>query len=317
MQANKPASAQSDSHDAEFTDIDEFTAAMSGWDMDFRQLEAGQPKIQTSVIYTRETIIQHYYISHKIQQCGSAPDDFVTFGFANPRSPMNSGGSNISEQEILFNFNNPDGFELVSGGEFQGISVSFSREKFFHLAMLFEIDESQITEGNLAFAKVSQSLELGALQNNLHALNRDGFDARSKETFISTELPYRFLNALAGLTPEPSPENRITRRKGLRLALEFIDANAQNSPSIIDICFAVDISPRSLCRAFNERFGIGPKRYLLNLRLLNVRRQLRNTSDGLTKVADIANEWGFWHMGDFAREYRQFFGEYPAESLNS
>ena len=317
MQANNPASAQSDSHNAEFTDIDEFTAAMGGWDMDFRQLEPGQPKIQTSVISSLETVIQHYYFSHKVQQRGSAPGDFATFGFANPKGPMNIGGSNVPEPGILFNFNNPDGFELVSGSEFLGISVSFPREKFFHQARLFEIDESQITEGNLAFAKVSQSHELGALQNYLHALNRDGFDTRSKETFIDTELPYRFLNALAGLTPEPSSKNPTARRKGLRQALEFIDANGQDNPGIIDICFAVDISPRSLNRAFNEHFGIGPKRYLLNLRLLNVRRQLRNTSDDLTTVADIANEWEFWHMGDFAREYRQFFGEYPAESLNS
>jgi len=317
MQANKPTSAQSDAHSAEFTDIDEFTAAMSGWDMDWQQLEAGRPKIQTSVISCRETVIQRYYISHKAQQRGSAPDDFATFGFANPKSPMNIGGSNIPELGILFNFNNPNGFEMISGSEFGGISVSFPREKFFHLARQFKIDESQITEGKLAFAKVSQSDELGAVRNYLNALNHGDSDARSKKTFIDTELPYRFLNALAGLAPEPSSENPTARRKGLRQALEFIDANAQDNPSIIDICFAVDVSPRSLNRAFNEYFGIGPKRYLLNLRLLNVRRQLRNTSDDLTKVADIANEWEFWHMGDFAREYRQFFGEYPAESLNS
>jgi len=32
-------------------------------------------------------------------------------------------------------------------------------------------------------------------------------------------------------------------------------------------------------------------------------------------VVDIANDWGFWHMGHFAREYRKMFCELPAESL--
>ena len=33
-------------------------------------------------------------------------------------------------------------------------------------------------------------------------------------------------------------------------------------------------------------------------------------------VADAANEWGFWHMGQFAKDYRRMFGELPSETLN-
>lgn len=31
--------------------------------------------------------------------------------------------------------------------------------------------------------------------------------------------------------------------------------------------------------------------------------------------ADVANNWGFWHMGRFAADYRKFFGELPSETL--
>ena len=34
------------------------------------------------------------------------------------------------------------------------------------------------------------------------------------------------------------------------------------------------------------------------------------------KVADVANEWGFWHMGGFAADYRKLFGELPSTTLN-
>jgi len=316
MQADKPNLAQTKSHNFEFTDIDEFTAAMSGWDMDWRQLEAGQPKLQISVISSRETIIQRYHFSHKVHQRGSAPDGFITFGFANPESSMNVEGSNISELGIL-NFNNPDGYESVTGSGFEGISVSFPREKFFRLARQFKIDERQITEGNYLFGKLGPGHNFGALRNYLHALGRQNFESGSREKSIDVELPHRFLSALADLKSEASIEKATARRRGLRKALEFIDANVQNNPGIVDISLAAEISPRSLSRAFNERFGIGPKRYLLNLRLLNVHRQLQNSPQRSVKVADIANEWEFWHMGDFAREYRWFFGEYPAESLNN
>jgi len=29
----------------------------------------------------------------------------------------------------------------------------------------------------------------------------------------------------------------------------------------------------------------------------------------------VANAWGFWHMGQFARDYRRLFGELPSDTL--
>src|SRR5215467_10745046 len=29
------------------------------------------------------------------------------------------------------------------------------------------------------------------------------------------------------------------------------------------------------------------------------------------KVADVANEWGFWHLGQFAKGYQNWFGNFP------
>jgi transcriptional regulator GlxA family with amidase domain len=76
------------------------------------------------------------------------------------------------------------------------------------------------------------------------------------------------------------------------------------------------VSLRTLNRGFRERFGIGPKAYLLRQRLAAVRRDLiRATSD--QRVADAANRRGFWHMGQFARDYRSVFGELPSATLEA
>ncbi|MCK5375915.1 MAG: helix-turn-helix domain-containing protein, partial [Acidobacteria bacterium] len=32
-------------------------------------------------------------------------------------------------------------------------------------------------------------------------------------------------------------------------------------------------------------------------------------------VTDVANNWGFWHMGQFAADYRKMFGELPSQTL--
>jgi AraC-like DNA-binding protein len=72
---------------------------------------------------------------------------------------------------------------------------------------------------------------------------------------------------------------------------------------------------RTLNRTFFERFGIGPKAYLQRLRLAGVRDDLMMSS-AKTVIADVANDCGFWHMGQFARDYRILFGERPSESLS-
>ncbi|MFV2073945.1 MAG: helix-turn-helix domain-containing protein, partial [Thermoanaerobaculales bacterium] len=44
------------------------------------------------------------------------------------------------------------------------------------------------------------------------------------------------------------------------------------------------------------------------------RRALRSATQP-TLVTDVANSWGFWHMGQFAADYRRQFGELPSETL--
>jgi AraC family ethanolamine operon transcriptional activator len=84
--------------------------------------------------------------------------------------------------------------------------------------------------------------------------------------------------------------------------------------TIADLCRATRLSRRTLHYAFKEHFGVTPKAYLTAIRLEGVRRELV-PQDTPVKVADVANHWGFWHMGHFAADYRRQFGELPSESL--
>ena len=51
--------------------------------------------------------------------------------------------------------------------------------------------------------------------------------------------------------------------------------------------------------------------YINAMRLNGARRELMNR----LKVNEAANAWGFWHMGQFAKDYRKLFGELPSETL--
>jgi transcriptional regulator GlxA family with amidase domain len=91
-------------------------------------------------------------------------------------------------------------------------------------------------------------------------------------------------------------------------------AHGHENLSIGSICQETRTSWRTLDRAFKEAFGLGPKRYYLNLRLNRVRAQLISDGD-CSSISDAANEFGFWHLGEFAREYTNLFGELPSDTV--
>ena len=56
--------------------------------------------------------------------------------------------------------------------------------------------------------------------------------------------------------------------------------------------------------------------YLGKLISLNgVRSQLKNADSPYASVQDAAAAYGFWHMSQFAVDYRQLFGERPSETI--
>jgi AraC family ethanolamine operon transcriptional activator len=51
------------------------------------------------------------------------------------------------------------------------------------------------------------------------------------------------------------------------------------------------------------------------IRLNGVRRELQKARCELCNVQDVAAAWGFWHMSQFATDYRKLFGLRPSDTL--
>ncbi len=111
------------------------------------------------------------------------------------------------------------------------------------------------------------------------------------------------------------PATSRKREFALMRAEAHIERAACENLSVRDICRAAQVSQRTLEYAFVERFGMTPQRFLLVFRLNVARQQLRAADPTNERVADIANRCGFWHMGQFAADYRRQFGELPSQGL--
>ncbi|WP_020558423.1 helix-turn-helix domain-containing protein [Thiofilum flexile] len=94
----------------------------------------------------------------------------------------------------------------------------------------------------------------------------------------------------------------------------YISAHPDTLLTITDLCKIANVSRRALQYSFASILGISPLRYLRVSRLNGVRRTLMQIPQYNT-VADIASQWGFWHMSQFAKDYRELFDELPSQTL--
>ena len=75
------------------------------------------------------------------------------------------------------------------------------------------------------------------------------------------------------------------------------------------------ISQRTLRNCFLDVLGRSPIHYLKAVRLNAVHRELGSPHSPYATVQDAAMAWGFWHMGQFGRDYQRLFGERPSATL--
>lgn len=102
-----------------------------------------------------------------------------------------------------------------------------------------------------------------------------------------------------------------------RAAVEFMIANAHLPIRTEDVAEATGMSQRSLQSAFRKEHDITAIDYLRRVRLDRVQEELRKADPGRATVAEIANRWGFAHLGRFSASYTNRFGEYPSTTLGS
>jgi AraC-like DNA-binding protein len=81
-----------------------------------------------------------------------------------------------------------------------------------------------------------------------------------------------------------------------------------------DLADQLGVSDRTLRSAVLDLTGMSLHRYVRMKRLSTSREKLQS---GATSVKSVALECGFWHLSDFAREYRLLFGELPSSTLRT
>ena len=111
-----------------------------------------------------------------------------------------------------------------------------------------------------------------------------------------------------------APVSRVSKCQVGR-AEDYLLDNLASGVSRAKLAEIAGVSVRSLSRAFVQRHGVGPMKFLKERRLEAVRMELINARPDIAKVSDIALRYGFSELGKFSLLYKSVYNEKPSETL--
>lgn len=304
-----------------FTEFDEFNAFAAAWDVDFRQISPGLLNASLVQLMTNNHSISKARFDQLTYQQGASVPGMRTFAFLDASAPdVDWCGFTFSSDSIAVFAKDRD-FRCVSPSGFFVYTLSFTEEELAaasHRLGIPNICDQLNTHAevriigrrsvNMLYKKVNESIT-SVLTPGISAFSRD--KSRSFQSEQIAEQLVQVLTAAESVTGHPSP-NKLTA--ATNRTLQYIEAHLADKPTIRELSKVAGVSRRTLEYAFRKQLDISPKSFMNQQRLTLVRRDLRNLSNE-KPIADIANYWGYWHMGQFARDYQRQFGELPSHTV--
>ena len=145
-----------------------------------------------------------------------------------------------------------------------------------------------------------------------HPLQLAGRQARHQFQSEIKELVFSFFDVAHQQNQNIKQSLQKAQRVVAKAQEAFIES-AETPLTVDELCSLTHTSRRTLQNCFHEVLGVCPITYLKAIRLNAVRRTLKKTTNTMT-IQDVACNYGFWHMSQFAADYRRLFGEKPSET---
>lgn len=304
-----------------FTDFDELAVAVQAWDLDLRQLERGPFTGSISQFVGGRVQFGRARFGRSLEQFGSSPRGLVTFGIPADHSlRLFWRGQPVTGSQIMALPQNRE-LNAVSNPDFDIYTFSVSDELLMRTCAesgfpdfpdllgereLFHGTPEAMRSLRQLCARIHRRIEKGLSVPEISALQRE----------LEGDFTGALLTALTSSIPiDCTPPSPRLRHIALRKSLEYIGDHRTDPVTVRDLLGISGASWRTLDYAFRERFDITPKEYLKTVRLNGVHKELRKVDPSSARICDIANGWGFWHMGQFAADYRRLFGKLPSATL--
>ena len=302
----------------ESQDIDQHAQAQQGWTLNYEQLSPGRFHGRLHQVRLPELTLLREDTRQALRQRGRLDDSVYGFAMAlNDRQDLFFNGQRVPYCAIMCG--KGDEVDMSTPPDFTLIALAVDRsllnplwERMYHKPLAHWLEKQLVLPTTAAKAQTLRDLQLTVMDQAGALANRPVNDQALRQ--LRDEILMEWLEALPARVDTSELPSLERRKKLVDKACELMLAHADEPLSILQVCSRVGTSRRKLNYCFQDVLGTTPVKYLRSLRLNGVRRALRQAIPGTT-VQDIASHWGFWHLSQFAQDYKRLFGELPSATL--
>ena len=302
-----------------FNSFEEFNSFPNGWDTEFREVGLETGPLQIETLASGKLLLNTAEFGQPTIQQGSTPTGMRTFALP---ARLEGGATWLNRQlspTTLMLFPLSGELFCAATGAMKMATVSIEEQLFDDLSRsmtdghdarlgageLFETDTERwrtLHRNMVFFARFSR--HYGDLDEL--AGWRDYFEEELAQSLVACFADER--RALSVVSASSAAVN-------VRRAVRYMLAHLSDPLKISDLCAELSVSRRCLESSFARALGVSPKQFLLELRFTRCHAELEGASPDSTSVSAVANRWGIWHLGEFARVYRERYGEQPSQTL--
>ena len=297
-------------------DIDEFRETIRGYRVQLAQIDKGPFVGEAVQSQLSGVLLTTTQFSRAVARSGDRPSGKITFAMGTSMMPAVWQGSRLGPHDLLVAAPEAE-FDIVSQAGYGIAAASLPLEFIEEIAD--RLGWTPTADGSTSMLVALEHNKSDSLRATLAAIFSEAIEipfnappaawALSRENLLRALLP-----CISAPLPSVQSVDNGERARVLKAALAAINDQPEEVLTVGDLCRIARASERTLHYAFTERFGLAPAHYMKARRLNGARDDLCREHETSVKIADVANKWGFWHLGQFAKDYRSWFGELPSET---
>jgi AraC family ethanolamine operon transcriptional activator len=298
--------------------FDDLTSLQYGWEFSVSQLGPSEELSHATLYQTPNIGYNSFQFGSAYDQCLRSREGFLSFGLLDKDNPTTWAHHRLIPNDGLNVFPHDDDLKGVSPVGFHGSGIHFAKDFLTSLAeQVYNQPINLLVPSPGTY--ITDVEKLGVLRAELRRwreLASPGADTRP--VIIERREESLALAVINALIDEKYTEKVSMMRstRSVSLALNIIHTSELESITTTELCKDTECSQRTLEKCFSNRFGITPKKYIKCLRLAEVHKGLRDfDACGYDSIIELAGINGFWHMGQFAADYRRIYGELPSDTL--
>lgn len=305
--------------DYRMLDPQEHACQLSGWDQHYEQISRGAFHSRLVEVEFADIHIFEETLGQAVFQTGCCHHDIVALGvFSTLSGDARWHGRSVGLDDVLF----LDGCSEL-------LLSTPQTSTLYAVGLPLTALEPWCEQARLPIRESVHRMTAAPLHDRLAAQRlREAMGAVIGELLLRPEealprnvtrrLRDEFVMLVADLLQgEPDSREKTAASKAkevVQRSRAYALARRDAPPTLLDLCRHTHVSPRTLQYCFQSVLGESPASYMKMLRLNGARKDLKRL-DADMWIGDIAANWGFWHLSQFASDYRRMFGELPSATL--